>query len=205
MDNWHKILGGGLILALIYIVLMQGCGGGSTETDIEVIDIDTTKNEVVIDTNWYDTLVYNYIDVPMPIPYYDTSTYYDTVPYVLDDFDEFTERSQIYEDSVSNDTISIKFKATVWGFIDKMDLGYKIYKPYSIVEARTLEIQVTKIRRFQGLYGGLDVGIGKDGLTHTAPMLQASFRKINYNGGFDVVNKSVIFGAQARISFKRKQ
>lgn len=198
MDNRHKILGGGLMVALIYIVLMQGCGNSGNG---EIVYRDTVLYEVKTDTILVPTkdTVYKTITVHIPVPYID-STYTSPTPrYVLDDFDEFTEKPQIYEDSISDDALSITFKATVWGFIDKLELGYKIHQRYAIVKTTTIETEVTKKKLFNGFYMGLDVGIGKDGLTHTAPMLEVSTAKFNYNAGFDLMDKSVIFGVRARI------
>ena len=201
MDNWHKILGSIALSALIYIVFMQGCGSRSNK-GAEIIYRDTIINEVFIDTIWLPTedTIYKYITVRIPKPYFDTITVYNTVlSYTIEDFEDFIARPQIYTDSVSDDTVSIAYKAVVWGYLEDMDLGYKVDQRYTIVETRTLETEVTKKKRFQGIYFGMDVGAGKDGLTHVAPMLELSTAKTNYNAGIEFNDKAVIVGARFKI------
>lgn len=193
--NLNKVLGGALILALIYIIFMQGCGrqGGNSV----IIEIDTVLNETVIDTNWFDTTRYKYITVNIP------KYYYDTVSISVDNFDNqddfYVEYASIYEDTIKNDTISLYYRAKVWGFMEELKLGYKIFTPYSIVKSTTIQTEIVKKKRFQGFYLGMDIGIGKDGLTHVAPMLEISTAKINYNAGFDLNDKSVIIGARFKL------
>lgn len=195
MDNWHKILGGIALSALIYIVFMQGCqrqGGNSV-----IIEVDTVLNETVIDTNWFDTTRYKYITVNIP------KYYYDTVSISVDNFDNqddfYVEYASIYEDTIKNDTISLYYRAKVWGFMEELKLGYKIFTPYSIEKTTTIQTEIVKKKAFQGFYLGMDIGIGKDGLTHVAPMLEVSTAKTNYNAGFDLNDKSVIIGARFKL------
>ena len=195
MDNWHKILGSIALGALIYIVFLQGCGSHKCP-ESEIVEIIKRDSITHIDTNYFDTTIVKYLTVRVPIPYYDTI--YESI-YKVEDFDDFTEYAQIYEDTVSDDTISINYRIKVWGFIDKMEIGYKVFTPFSIVKTTTIETEVVKKKRFNGIYFGMDVGIGKDGLTHVAPMLELSTAKINYNGGFDFNDKSVMFGARFKI------
>ena len=197
MTNLSKILGGLLIVALIYIVLMDGCGNSGNG---EIVYRDTVLYETTTDTILVtntDT-VYKTITVHIPVPYLD-STHRDTTPYVLDDFDEFTEKPQIYEDSVSDDTISITFKATVWGFMDKLELGYRVKQYYAITKTTIIETEITKTKRFNGFYLGMDVGIIKDSLSHVAPTLEASFRRFNVNVGYDLMDRDIIFGVRAKL------
>lgn len=197
MNNLERILGGFLIVALIYILLMDGCGNSGNG---EIVYRDTVLYETRTDTILVpitDT-VYKTITVRIPVPYLD-STRRDTTPYVLDDFDEFTERPHIYEDSVSDDTISITFKATVWGFMDKLELGYRVKQRYAITKTTTIETEIIKRKRFNGFYVGMDVGIIKDSLSHVSPTLEASFRRFNVNVGYDLMDKDIILGVRARL------
>ena len=199
MTNLSKILGGLLIIALICIVLMQGCGNGNGEIVYrDTVLYETTTDTILVPTT--DT-VYKTITIRIPVPYLD-STHRDTTPYVLDDFDEFTEKPQIYEDSVSDDTISITFKATVWGFMDKLELGYRVKQYYAIVKTTTIETEITKSKRFNGFYLGMDVDVGKNGLARPTPMIEASTDKINYELGYNVVDKEVRAGIRFRIRLK---
>ena len=204
MDNLSKILGGLLIASLIYIILISGCGstGGG-----EVVSIDTVKNEVYIDTIWLPTedTVYTYIDVKIPKSYFDTTTIYDTVKqYMIENFDDFVDRSQIYQDTITNDTVSIHYKATVWGVLEDLDIGYKVDQQYTIVKTKTLHTEVTKIRRPISFYMGLDAGANASGPTYFAPIAELVTPKMSYNAGFDIINKSIVVGVRAHISFRKK-
>ena len=203
MDNLSKILGGLLIIALIYIVFMQGCNKHKF-TNPEIIEIDTVRNEITVDTIRVintDT-VYKYISIKVPVPYRDTGY----VPKeTIDNFDDFTiKQPWIYEDTIRDDTMSINYWIRSWGYIDSISVGYRPLAQYYIEEKSVLELEVTKKKRFNGFYMGLDVGIGKDGLTHTAPMMELSTAKVNYNAGFDLMDKSVIFGVRVGINKKHK-
>lgn len=205
MDNGHRILSGLLTIAVIVILLMRSCGGGHTSG--EVIYRDTVINELTVDTIWLpvkDT-VYTYIDVKIPKPYFDTMTVYDTVKrYTIEDFDDFIERPQIYEDTISNDTVSIHYNATIWGYMEDMNVGYRLDKQYTIVETRTLETEVTKVKQSLGLYIGMDVAANADGITHLAPMLSLVMHKMSLDGGYDLNDQSFVLGAKWRISFRKK-
>lgn len=196
MDTGHKILGGLLIIALIYIVLMDGCGNGNGEIVYrDTVLYETTTDTILVPTT--DT-VYKTITIRIPVPYLD-STHRDTTPYVLDDFDEFTEKPQIYEDSVSDDTISITFKATVWGFMDKLELGYRVKQYYAIVKTTTIETEITKSKRFNGIYVGMDVNISDSAVTRPTPIIELSMRKVNYNIGYDFKDKAIRAGFRVKL------
>lgn len=194
----NKILGGALILALVYIIFLQGCGNRSS--DSIVVEVDTVLNETVIDTNWFDTTRYKYITVNIP------KYYYDTVNISVDNFDnnEFeVEYASIYEDTIKNDTISLYYRAKVWGFMEELKLGYKIFTPYSIEKITTTKIEVTKKKRFNGIYGGFDVGVSKLGIVHFSPTIEASGQRFSVNIGYDVYDKAFIGGVKTRIRLKR--
>ena len=204
MTSTNKILGGLLIVALIYIALMQGCGGGwgngsvivkSDTVRIETIRVDTIRVPV-------EKLVTKTIFVKVPVPYIDTTSDLAIRELTIDDFDDLVhERPMIYQDTVSDDTIAIHYRIRTWGFVDKIDLGYTLKNQYYIKERQVIETQVTNTtaKRFNGFYLGMDIGIGKDGLTHLAPMLEVSTAKINYNGGFDFNDKSVMVGLRFKL------
>jgi len=198
MDNASKILGGALILALIYIIFLKGCGDKHSCPKSEIVLVDTVRNEITIDTIRIvntDT-IYKYISIKVPVPYRDTVYLKDN----YDNFDDFTvERPWIYEDTISDDTMSINYWVRSWGYIDSISVGYRPLAQYYIEKKSVLELEVTKRKAFNGFYFGMDVGIGKDGLSHVAPMLEVSTAKINYNGGFDFNDKAVIVGARFKI------
>lgn len=207
MDGWHKGLGGLLILALIYILFLQQCGGG--QRCPEITKIDTVLNVTVYDTTWFDTTRYKYLTVKIPMPYYDTVR----VPIPTGNyFNEFDQEDDfvlkypaIYEDSITNDTISIYYRAKVRGYLDEFKLGYKIYAPYSIEKLTIVQTEITREKRFNGFYIGLDVGGNKTSFSHFAPMLEVATRKYNYNVGYNLMDQSLIVGMRARLRFKRKQ
>ncbi len=76
----NKILAVLLGAALIYIIILQGCGSGSNGSG-EVIYRDTVKYEAFIDTIWLPTedTIYKYITVKVPKPYFDTTYVVDTI------------------------------------------------------------------------------------------------------------------------------
>lgn len=195
MDNWHKILGGIALAALIYIIFMQGCNSHKCP-DPEIVEVIKRDSITHVDTNYFDTTIVKYLTVRVPVPYYDTI--HESI-YTVEDFDDFTEYAQIYEDTVSDDTIYINYRIKVWGFIDTIDIGYKVFTPYSIVKTTTIETEVVKKKAFNGIYFGMDIGVGKDGLKHVAPMIEVSTAKTNYNMGFDFNDKAVIVGARFKI------
>ena len=203
MDNLNKILGGLLVVALVYIVFLQGCGG-KREVKTEVVTIIRVDSSTYIDTVKFKVKEFEYVKVRIPMPYYDTIR---VSPDNLEDFDEsdcdfILNYASIYEDTIKNDTISIYYRAKVRGYLDELTLGYKIFTPYYIQKTTLIETEVTKElkkKAFQGFYFGMDMGIGKDGLTHVAPMLELSTAKVNYNAGFDLNDKSVIVGARFKL------
>lgn len=202
MDNWHKTLGGLLIMALIYIVFLQQCG---TECKPEIVEVDTVENVTVYDTTWHNTTRYNYITVKIQKPYFDTIQIFrgpiftGTENFDIPD-DKFMFPS-IYKDTVNNDTISLYYKARVRGYLDDLTLGYKIYTPFYI--EKTTIVQTVKKNRFKGFYIGLDAGANKDGLSHFAPTLELAAGRFSYNLGFNIVNQSVIGGMRRKIRFKK--
>lgn len=207
MDNLSKILGGALILALLYIIFLSGCGRDSINgTGGEVISIDTVRHETVYDTTWYDTTRFKYITVETPKIRY--RTIYDTIIVDLfeeDLFDEMMRHPAVYEDSIiKDDTVHLTYRATVRGYLDKIELGYKIVQPLLIAKTTTIETEITKIKRPISFYIGLDAAANADGPTHFAPMAELVTPKMTYNAGFDILNKAVVIGARARISFRKK-
>jgi len=199
MDNTSKILGGLLIVALIYIVFLEGCGGSGGSGVI------ITSDTVYIETNTTDTIivpvakiVLKYIETKIPVPYLDTTSELA----ISDSFDDFvSERPMIYQDTISDDSIMIHYKIRTWGFIDKIDIGYSVLNRYYIKERSVLEKIVTKekIRRFQGIYVGLDVNISDTALTHPTPILELSMRKVNYNIGYDFKDKAIRAGIRVKL------
>lgn len=204
MDNAHKILGGLLAMTILIIVFMGTCNKPINNIEETVIRIDTVRYETVYDTTWYDTTTFKYITVNVPKPYYDTIILYESV-YSQNDFDQMMKHPSIYEDStIQDDTVHLKYKATVRGYLDKMELGYKIVKPF-LVESNTItDIEITKIKRPISFYMGLDAGANASGPTYFAPEIEIVAPKMSFSGGFDIFSKSIIIGVKARISFRRK-
>lgn len=202
MDNKHIFLSV-IIALLIYVLFKQGCGSSNGPGEV-VIKIDTVRYETVYDTTWYDTTKFKYITVNVPMPYYDTTIVYKSI-YSANDFDQIMKHPSIYEDSmVKDDTVIIHYKATVRGYLDKMELGYKITKPALVISNTILETEVTKMKKNIGLYIGLDAAANSNGLTHLAPMLELVTHKMTFNTGYDLNDQSYVIGARARISFRKK-
>lgn len=191
MDNWQKVSWGLLVLALLYIVFLQQCN----KCDPEYIEIDTVSNVTVIDTHWFDTTRYRYITVSIPKPYYDTVEIARPAGNYFDDFNESEDDfvlkyAAIYEDTIKNDTISIYYRAKVRGYLDELKLGYKIYAPFYIESITTIQTEITREKRFKGLYLGLDVGGNKSQFSHFSPTLELATRKYNYNVGYNLMDLS---------------
>lgn len=205
MDNLNKVLGSLLVVALVYIVFLQGCGG-KREIKTEVITIKRVDSSTYVDTVKFPVKEFEYVKVRIPIPYYDTIRIVMPSGNYFEDFDEresdcdfMLKYASIYEDTIKNDTISLYYRAKVRGYLDELKIGYKIFTPYYIKSITTIETEIVKRKAFNGIYLGMDVGIGKDGLTHLAPMLEVSTAKINYNGGFDFNDKSVMVGLRFKL------
>jgi len=152
MTNLNKILGGSLIIALIYIAFMQGCNGNKSSKG-DIISVDTVRNEITIDTIRIvntDTVI-KYISIKVPVPYLDTSY----VPKEVTDvnFDDFTiERPWIYVDTIYDDTMSINYWIRSLGYIDSISIGYRPLSKYYIETKSVLELEVTKKKLFNGIY-----------------------------------------------------
>lgn len=208
-DTGHKVLGAISVALLIYVIFLQGCGKSSFNNGAEsTVSIDTVKYETVYDTTWYDTTTFKYVIVETPKIRYVTKYIYDTIPlpvYSQEDFDQMMKYPAIYEDTqIKDDTVHLTYKATVRGYLDKIQLGYKIVKPLLIAKTTTIETEIIKIKRPWSIYAGLDAAANSDGLTHLAPMIELVMPKIALSGGYDLNDQAFVIGAKARISFRRK-
>ncbi len=196
MDKWHKGLGLGLIITLIYIVFLQQCRK-SPEIETEIVKVDTTKYITIYDTLWHDTTRFNYFDVPVPKPYYDT-----VLVKVNDfDFDEdfILKYPATYTDIISDDTVSIEYTLLVRGYLDDIKIGYKLLQPFLIEQTTLIETEVTKREHSTHLYIGIDIGANKDKFGYFTPELELTTRRYNYSAGFNILDKSVIIGLKRRI------
>ena len=203
MDNLNKILGGLLVVALVYIVFLQGCGGKRV-IETEVVTIIRVDSSTFVDTVKFEVKEFKYVTVKIPIPYYDTIKVSSDN---LEDFDEsdcdfILKYASIYEDTIKNDTISIYYRAKIRGYLDELTLGHKIFTPFYIEKTTLIETEVVKNKRFQGFYLGLDVGGNMQSFNHLAPMLELSTQRYNYNAGFNLMNKSLIVGMRVKIGKK---
>ena len=205
MNNTSKILGGLLLIALIYIVFLQGCGG-KRKVETEIVTITRIDSVTVVDTVKFKVKEFEYVTVNIPVPYYDTvriaipsGNYFD---FDESDCEFILKYASIYEDTIKNDTISLYYRAKVRGYLDELTLGYKIFTPFYIEKTTIIETEITKEAKkksFNGLYLGMDVGIIKDSLSHLTPTLEASFRRFNYSIGFDLMDKDIIVGARFKL------
>lgn len=197
MDKWHKILMGGFLLALIYIIYLQGCGKKpSSKTDFQIKD--TTIITVVYDTSWYDTTVFKYIYSHIPQPYFDTAYSPEILALIEkgrqafaegEDFDQdfLLKYPAIYEDIISDDTVKITYRAEVRGFLDTIKIGYKILQPYSLTRTEIINIKVLKKEKsFKGLYIGADFESDIDSLMYFEPELSIIFGKWEFSGGISL-------------------
>jgi len=204
----NKVLVALLGAALIYIIILQGCGGSGGEPCPEIVAIDTTRNETRVDTIYIPVKdsTYKYITVRVPVPYYDTTHVFDTIrTHTIEDFDDLiSERPMIYEDSVSDDTVSIHYRIRTWGFMDKIEIGYRVHNPYYIREQSIIETTLTKAKKLKGLFAGLDAGMNKQGLVHLEPSVELVTYKNTYNIGYDMVDGAFTAGVRFRIRFGRK-
>ena len=208
MDN-GKIILYVLIGAVIgFLISWKGCGNRFIDNPQETVThIDTVTYETVRDTTWYDTTRFKEIIVRVPVPYYDTTIVYESV-YTQNDFDQLMRHPSIYEDSmIHDDTVHLKYRATVRGYLDKMELGYKIVSPFLIESNTILETEVTKVKRFNGFYLGLNAGSRLDsvGVASLTPMIELSWRNLSVEAGYDIVDGSIEIGVKRRISFRKNQ
>lgn len=197
MDTWHKGLGALLILALIYIVFLQQC---RKCPDMETVKIDTTKYITIYDTLWHDSTAFKYVYKSVPKPYYDT------VRITIEDFDNMDadfvlKYPAIYQDIITDDTISIEYTAVVRGYLDKITIGYKFLQPFLIEKTTLIETEVTKVKkkRLTGLYIGLDAGGNKESFGYFKPEVTLSLRKTHYSIGYNIPDKSITAGIKIKI------
>ena len=204
MDKWHKILGISLLIA-IAIIFLKNCGSDCPELIID-------KKEIVSRTEHIDSQIveievkkYKYIDVEVPVyRYYDIFDTTHILTFMDEGFDDLGLRALIYEDSVTDDTVSLHYKIKVYGPLEQISLGYKVHKGYLITKTEIIETEVTKkIKHRLGFYVGLDVGGNLNEFNHFTPVIELSTWKWNYNVGYNLMNKSVIIGARIRIGKKR--
>ena len=143
MTTLSKILATFLFAALVYIVVMQGCNGGSGDiitSDTVTVYIKTT--DTIIERIDVEKIVLKYIRVNVPVPYLDTTS----KPTELEEFDDFfKERPMVYQDTISDDTVLIHYRIRSWGFIDKIDIGYALKNNYSrFFQHREIQIYFSK-------------------------------------------------------------
>lgn len=184
-------------MAVIYIVLLQQCGGEKCPA-VEISGKDTLVFETVYDTTWHDTTRYHDFPVPKAVAYYDTvwTELVDSSGLVT-----LTPRLlTIYEDSITDDTIAIRYRLSLFGEIDKVTLGYKVLSPYYIKESTTLETEVTKIIRPRSthLFIGADFG-GTINVIHIVPEITFQRKKAGYSLGYDVIDKSIMIGLKQKV------
>lgn len=196
-DKWHKILGGLLIAALIYIVFLQGCGGDRCP-EIE----DSTHTEIHIDTVPFDTAVFTYHDVPVPKPYYvpiyDTISIYDTTE---PDFNNILDYYSIYIDTLRDSIMDIFYEVIVRGYMDSIKIERKINQPYSLVKTKTVTTLSTIIEKKPryGLYIGLDVGGNENSFGYFKPELTLSSQRGHYSIGYNIPDKSITAGVKIKL------
>lgn len=200
MDNTSKILGVSLILTLIYIIFLKGCGDKHSCPKSEIIEVDTVRNEITIDTIRIvntDT-IYKYISIKVPVPYHDTT--FESKVVTVDNFDDFiTEQPWIYQDTIRDDTMSINYWIRSWGYIDSISVGYRPLAQYYIEKKSVLELEVVKKKRFNGFYVGMDVDIRESGVTRPTPVIEVSTAKVNYSLGYNVSDKELRAGLRFKL------
>ena len=212
MNKLSKGLSIALLIAIV-VIFLQRCGSDCPELIIDekvVVSHTTERDSQIVEI---EVLKYKYIDVEVPkYRYYNIfdTTYIltfmdeDSPVFFDDDFDDLISESRIYEDSITDDTVSIHYKIKIYGPLEGISLGYKVHKGYLITKTEIIETEVTKkIKHKLGIYAGLDVGGNLGELNHFTPMIELSTWKWNYNAGYNLMNNSIIFGARIRIGKKR--
>lgn len=207
MDNGHKILGGILVAALIYIIFLQGCGNDPCP-EIK----DTTIVTTVIDTNWFDTTKVHWTSQSVPIPYFDTM-YSPEIAALIEkgrnafvkdeDFDQafILKYPAIYIDTIRFDTVELYYRAKVRGYLDVIKIGYRLRKPFSVTRTDVFQVNVSEPtkNRYTALYLGMDVGGNKDSFNHFKPELTLSLKNTSYSIGYNIPDKSITAGGKIRI------
>ena len=186
-DRWHKILAVGFVIALIYIIYLQGCSKKPCPKTNDFEIKDTTIVNIVNDTIWYDTTVFNYITTNV------SKYYYDTVLIEKENFGNFDQDflfkyPKIYEGIISDDTVRIHHTVKVRGFMDDIEIGYKILQPYSLIQTDIIKVEVQKIENkpFRALYIGADFESDIDSLMYFEPELTLILGKWSFSGGISL-------------------
>ena len=204
MDNWHKVLIISLLVA-IAVIFLQKCGSDCPELVIDKKVVVSHTEEIDSQIVDIPVLKYKYIDVEVPVyKHYDVFDTTFILSFMDEGFDDLLPRALIYEDSVTDDTVSLHYKIKVYGPLEQISIGYKVHKGYLITKTETIETEVTKkIKHKLGIYAGLDVGGNLGEFNHFTPTIELSTWKWNYNVGYNLMNSSVIVGARIRIGKKR--
>lgn len=185
--KWTEALLLFIIGVLVYVLIFgDGCNSGSKN----IISSDTTT-VITYDTTWFDTTRFHSVSVPAPVTYYDT-TYIKIVGE-----DTTVINASIYQDTVKNDSVSIFYKAEVFGTLNDLQLGYKLTYP-TINRTETITIENTTQRPLRSFYLGVEADITH--LNYFAA--KATFNMDNgwsIEGGYDFKGKSIILGGKRRI------
>lgn len=209
-DNGHKILGGLLGIAIAIAILLGYCKKPSGEICLEIKDstIVTTVN----DTNWKDTLRTRWKTVPVPVPYFDTMYPPEIMELIErgrnafargEDFDQnfILKYPALYIDTIYFDTIVIYYNAKVRGYLDAMEVGYRLRKPFSVTQTDVYRVnmQESAKKRPVALFGGLDIGGNKDSFSYFKPELTLMLKNTSYSIGYNIPDKSITAGAKIKL------
>jgi len=201
MDFYHKSLGVLLIAALIYIIYLTNIKYPQGQS----LRIDSTLTTITYDTVWRDTTFFKYLSVPIPQPYYryDTidSTFYTIL---LKDTHQFRSDlnkfyispintiNRTYEDTITDDTLTIHYRAEVFGVLHDLSIGYKLLQPLHINATETI------IKDKTGLYAGASVtgNASKLGLKYELMVIR---KNIGYSGGYNIIDKTIEIGIKIKL------
>lgn len=214
-DKGHKVLGGLLGIAIIVAILLGYCKRPSGEICLEIKD--TTIVTIVYDTNFFDTMRVHWTSKSVPVPYFDTMYPPEIMELIErgrnafvrnEDFDQdfILKYPALYIDTIKFDTVEIYYNAKVRGYLDAINLGYRLRKPFSITQTDVYSINVieTAKNRHTALYLGLDVGGNKDKFGYFKPEATLTTKNASYSVGYNIPDKSITAGAKIKLlPFKR--
>jgi len=181
----------------LYIIFLKACDKKCPETEVDVSSKTTTNT--FYDTIWQDSTRFHDIPIRVPVPYYQDTTFVEVIDSNKPIFDD-VKMISIYEDSITDDTVSIQYKLTVLGEVKDIKIGYKLLSPLYLKETTIEKTEIIKSAnpRLNSLFIGVDIG-GNLKTTHIIPEIELHRKKSGFSLGYNLIDKSVMIGLKHKI------
>lgn len=208
-------------LILIGILLKNGCKDPPKPCP-EIVSSDTTSKtdvkETWPDTNkihWIDSIRWNDSTRFHSVPYFDTAYSPEILELIRrgrqaiaegnhnkEDFDMLMEYPATYDGEISDSMVKINYSVDVRGFMDNINIGYRIMKPFSVTRTQhqTITNTIKPHKRLKSLYFGSDIESDLDSLIYFEPELSLVTQKWIFSGGVSLPSKP----KRWKIGIKRK-